>query len=119
MACLFGENAIPLKRFYAVIDGPLIEVWLPLCGKHGAPACARVGWLQQSRRAVPSRENLVCRECDLETVLAPATALQFAVEAVKCWPVFITQSFHKLGRYSAGMCEVRISEGRGVGFYHV
>ena len=78
------------------------------------------GRLQQSRRAVPNRKSLVCRECVLETVLTPATALQFAVEAVKCWPVFITQIFYKLGRYSAGMGEVGKGEGRGVGrFCHV
>ena len=55
----------------------------------------------------------------METVLTPATVLQFAVKAVKCWPVFIPQSFNKLCRYSAGMCEVGKGEGRGVGsFYH-
>ena len=43
MACLFGENAIPFWRVYAVVDGLLGEASLPLCGKHGAPACARVG----------------------------------------------------------------------------
>ena len=83
-------------------------------------ACLRsCGRLQQSRRAALKRENLVCGEGVLKAVLAPATAFQLAVEAVKCGPIFVAQSFNKLGRYSAGMCEVGKGKGRGVGgFYH-
>jgi len=118
MACLFGENAIPFYRVYAFL--------MALCVKLSCRFAASTACLPAPVWAAPavppcgsSRKNLVCRECVLETVLAPATALQFAVEAVKCWPIFITQIFYKLGRYSAGMCEIGISEGRGVGFYHV